>query len=122
MTTMTPFLMFEGRAEEALQRYLEVFPGSQVERLDRTETGAVAHGEAVIAGQRLRFYDSPVGHAFTFTPALSLFVTVDSAEELDRIVEALAADFLMPTGDYGFSQRFAWFNDVFGVSWQVNLA
>ncbi|MBN1016614.1 VOC family protein, partial [Pseudomonas aeruginosa] len=25
-------------------------------------------------------------------------------------------------GDYGFSQRFAWLADRFGVSWQLNLA
>jgi predicted 3-demethylubiquinone-9 3-methyltransferase (glyoxalase superfamily) len=77
----------------------------------------------VLAGQVVRFFDSPVQHAFGFTPALSLYVTVETAEELDRIVDDLATggEFLMPTGDYGFSPRFAWFNDEFGVSWQVNL-
>jgi predicted 3-demethylubiquinone-9 3-methyltransferase (glyoxalase superfamily) len=104
-----------------MDRYVEVFPGTEVIRLDLTDEGTVQHGEAVIAGQRLRFFDSPVSHAFTFTPALSLFVNVDSAEELDRITEALGADFLMPIGDYGFSKRFAWFNDEFGVSWQISL-
>jgi predicted 3-demethylubiquinone-9 3-methyltransferase (glyoxalase superfamily) len=125
MTTVTPFLMFEGRAEEAMNRYVSALPDSRVERLDRHEDGPVAgqvyRGEAVLAGQRLRFFDSPVNHAFSFTPAVSLFVTVDNAEDLDAITDALAKDFLMPPGDYGFSQRFAWFNDEFGVSWQVSV-
>jgi len=128
MTTVTPFLMFEGRAEEAITRYVSVIPGSRVLRLERhgadgpgTE-GTVALGEASLAGQEVRFFDSHVEHAFTFTPSLSLFITVDTEDELDRIVDALAAggSFLMPPGDYGFSRRFAWLNDEFGVSWQVN--
>jgi predicted 3-demethylubiquinone-9 3-methyltransferase (glyoxalase superfamily) len=129
MTTVTPFLMFEGRAEEAMDRYVAAIPGSHVLLLERHGAngpgaeGTVAHGEAVLAGQRVRFFDSPTPHAFTFTPALSLFVTVDTEDELDRIVDALAVggSFLMPTGDYGFSRRFAWLNDEFGVSWQVNV-
>ncbi|TIO83900.1 MAG: VOC family protein, partial [Mesorhizobium sp.] len=46
-----------------------------------------------------------------------------SEHELDRIVGVLAEDgaLLMPTDDYGFSRRFAWLNDRFGVSWQINL-
>jgi predicted 3-demethylubiquinone-9 3-methyltransferase (glyoxalase superfamily) len=128
MTTLTPFLMFQGRAEEAMNRYLGALPDSQVLRLDRYGAdgpgaeGTVAHGEALLAGQRVRFFDSSVQHAFSFTPALSLFVTVPTEAELDRVVDALAVggEFLMPTGDYGFSARFAWFNDEFGVSWQVN--
>ena len=129
MTDVTPFLMFQGQAEEAVSRYVSVIPDSQVLRLDRHgpdgpgAEGTVALGEAVLAGQRVRFIDSPAQHAFTFTPSLSLFVTVDSDDELDRIVDALAVggEFLMPTGDYGFSPRFAWLNDEYGVSWQVNV-
>ena len=128
MTTVTPFLMFEGRAEEAMTRYVSVIPGSEVLRLERYGAdgpgaeGTVALGEAVLAGQKVRFFDSSVQHAFTFTPSFSLFITVDAEDEVDRIVDALAAggSFLMPTGDYGFSRRFAWLNDEFGVSWQVN--
>ena len=129
MTTVTPFLMFEGRAEEAMSRYVSVIPSSQVLRLERYGAdgagaeGTVALGEAVLAGQHVRFFDSAVHHGFTFTPSLSLFVSVDTADELDEIVDALAAggDFLMPPGDYGFSRRFAWLNDEFGVSWQVTV-
>jgi predicted 3-demethylubiquinone-9 3-methyltransferase (glyoxalase superfamily) len=129
MTTVTPFLMFEGRAEEAMTRYVDVLPSSRVVRLERYGAdgpgveGTVALGEAELAGQRVRFFDSAVHHDFTFTPAHSLFVSVGTEEELDRIVDALSpgGSFLMPAGDYGFSRRFAWLNDEFGVSWQVNV-
>jgi predicted 3-demethylubiquinone-9 3-methyltransferase (glyoxalase superfamily) len=67
--------------------------------------------------------DSPVQHAFTMTPAISLFVDCDSREQLDGLVESLGAggQALMPPGAYGFSTWFAWIQDRFGVSWQLNL-
>jgi hypothetical protein len=67
---------------------------------------------------------SPVTHAFGFTPAISLFVECESAEELDGAFARLAegGQQLMPLGDYGFSARFGWLTDRFGVSWQLNLA
>ena len=68
-------------------------------------------------------FDSPVKHAFTFTPASSLFVECESEDEIDRIAAALGdgGAVLMPLADYGFSRRFTWLNDRFGVSWQLNL-
>lgn len=111
-----------------MTRYVDIIPASQVLRLERYgkdgpgPEGTVALGLVELAGQRVRFFDSSVAHGFTFTPSISLFVSVDSAEEVDRIAEALAAggSFLMPPGNYGFSSRFAWLNDEFGVSWQLN--
>ena len=128
MTTMVPFLMFEGRAEEALTRYVSTIPDSETVLVARYGAdgpgveGTVSRGEAVLAGQRVRFFDSPGHHEFTFTPAISFFITVDAEDEVDRIADALAVGgkFLMPTGAYGFSRRFAWLNDEFGVSWQIN--
>jgi predicted 3-demethylubiquinone-9 3-methyltransferase (glyoxalase superfamily) len=68
--------------------------------------------------------DSPVKHEFTFTPAMSLFVDCQSEDELKRLYSELAAagSVLMPIENYGFSRRFAWVSDRFGVSWQLNLA
>jgi predicted 3-demethylubiquinone-9 3-methyltransferase (glyoxalase superfamily) len=128
MTTMLPFLMFEGRAEEAMTRYVSTIPDSRVLLTERYGAdgpgaeGTLSHGEAVLAGQRVRFFDSPAHHEFTFTPAISFFISVDAEDDVDRIAEALVVggNFLMPVGDYGFSRRFAWLNDEFGVSWQIN--
>ncbi|MBZ9659054.1 VOC family protein [Mesorhizobium sp. ESP-6-4] len=129
MTKATPFLMFEGKAEEAVTLYCETISESRV--LDITRYGSGEDGvegtlklaRALIGGVEVRIYNSPVRHAFTFTPSFSFFVDCSSEEELERIVGVLSegGGFLMPTGNYGFSQRFAWLNDRFGVSWQINL-
>jgi predicted 3-demethylubiquinone-9 3-methyltransferase (glyoxalase superfamily) len=67
--------------------------------------------------------DSAVDHGFGFTPAISLFVQCDSEDELDGLYGELAeqGQALMPLGSYGFSAKFGWANDRFGVSWQLNL-
>ncbi|HTK79685.1 MAG TPA: VOC family protein [Rhizomicrobium sp.] len=68
--------------------------------------------------------DSPAKHAFDFTPSMSLFLECESEAELDRLFAALAegGQQLIPLGKYGFSRKFGWCNDRFGVSWQLNLA
>jgi predicted 3-demethylubiquinone-9 3-methyltransferase (glyoxalase superfamily) len=129
MTIVAPFLMFEGRAEEAMTFYARVVPDSRVVRLQRHgpdgpgPEGTVIVGEAVLGGLTVMCSDSYVQHAFGFTPALSLFMTCTSEQELDALAEVLATEgeVLMPSGDYGFSRRFAWVNDQFGVSWQLSV-
>jgi predicted 3-demethylubiquinone-9 3-methyltransferase (glyoxalase superfamily) len=125
----TPFLMFEGRAEEALNFYIRVIPDSRIDELRRYgpegpgKAGSIMVGRATLGGLAVMVSDSPVHHAFTFTPSLSLFLETRSDQEFDAIVADLAegGGFLMAPGDYGFSRRFAWLADRFGVSWQINL-
>jgi predicted 3-demethylubiquinone-9 3-methyltransferase (glyoxalase superfamily) len=129
MKSMRPFLMFEGNAEQAMNMYASVFPGAAI--LDITRYGSGEQGSEgsvklasfSVAGQTVLCIDSPVKHAFTFTPASSLFVECESEDEIDRIAAALGdgGAVLMPLADYGFSRRFTWLNDRFGVSWQLNL-
>ncbi len=128
MTSVAPFLMFQGQAEEAMRLYAELVPGSSIVRLDRYGAealgaeGSVLAGELVLGGLTVLCNDSVEEHPFTFTPSVSLFLSCDSGPEVDRLAGALAdrGAVLMPADGYGFSSRFAWVTDRFGVSWQLN--
>ena len=126
---VTTFLMFEGKAEEAMTFYVSLFRGAvtRVEKYGPGEPGkegSVKKADFTLAGQRLACIDSPVRHAFTCTPSVSLFVECEAEAELDRALAALSEGgaVMMPPGDYGFSRKFTWVSDRFGVSWQLNLA
>ena len=128
--TVRPFLMFEGRAEEAMSFYVSLIPGSEITSIARYgpgepgPVGSVMVATFTVAGQAVMCSDSYVKHGFTFTPSLSLFVECESEEEIQRLASALSegGTELMPLGNYGFSRQFAWISDRFGVSWQLNLA
>ena len=130
MTTARPFLMFQGGvAQAALDLYLATFPDSCIVRVERyAEGGGGPAGTIKVAvftlcGREFMCSDSPVKHNFSFTPSSSVFVDFDTAAELERVFGILAkgGGVLMPLNNYGFSQRFGWLNDRFGVSWQLNL-
>ena len=126
MKQVTPFLMFVGRAKEALDFYRSVFPRFEVEslNLDPADETKVRTAVFRLGEQRVMCIDSPAVHDFTFTPAVSFFIECANSEEIEtlfaKLIEGGAA--LMPLDDYGFSARFGWLNDRFGVSWQLNLA
>jgi len=127
--SVLPFLMFQGDAEAALNLYLSVFPDAKV--LDTTRykegeegtAGALKLATFLVAGQSVRCFDSPVNHAFTFTPSFSFFVDCESEEELRRLAAGLGegGGVMMAPDNYGFSRLFTWISDRFGVSWQLNL-
>ncbi|CAN5633784.1 VOC family protein [soil metagenome] len=121
--TVQPFLMFEGRCEEAMRFYISLLPHSQLLDLTSSPDGKVMKATFTIAGQTVMCSDSPVKHGFTFTPASSLFVQCESEDQLRTLAAKLGegGTSLMPLGHYGFSTLFAWVNDRFGVSWQLNL-
>ena len=129
-TAIKPFLMFEGAAEEAMSLYVSLVRDSRVVSVDRYGAGEAGREGTVrlarftLAGHAMMCIDSPGAHAFTFTPSMSLFVECESADELDAAFARLAegGQVLMPAGDHGFSARFGWVSDRFGVSWQLNFA
>ena len=121
-------LMFEGNAEAAMNRYVDLLGGEilEVERHGADQPaveGKIRLARFRIRGQDVLTIDSPAHHDFTFTPATSLFVTCDDEQDLRRLSDALldGGQALMPLDDYGFSTLFTWVNDSFGVSWQLNL-
>lgn len=131
MTITRPFLMFQdGNAQSALDLYFSAFPDSRMVQVERyAQGGSGAEGTIKVAtftlcGREFMCSDSPVKHVFSFTPASSTFVEFDSITELERVLSLLSdgGAVLMPLGNYGFSRMFAWINDRFDVSWQLNLA
>lgn len=126
--TVQPFLMFEGKAEEAMDFYVSIFPAGWITDISRYgpgeagKEGSVKVARFTLAGQSVMCIDSPVKHAFTFTPAFSFFVNVPSEAELRRLATVLGegGGVMMPLANYGFSKLFTWVNDRFGVSWQLN--
>lgn len=121
--------MFTGKAEEAMNFYVSLFPDAQVVNITRYgpdgpgPEGSVIRADFILAGQRVTCIDSPSPHDFTFTPSFSFFVDCANEEELDVFFAQLSKDggVMMPLDDYGFSRKFAWVADRFGVSWQLNL-
>ena len=129
MTSVCTHLMFQsGKAQAALDLYLSVFPGFTVVSIEKygpddDTPGLIKIAEVDFDGHRLIVVDSPIPHGFEFTPSVSLFVDFDEAADLDGAFERLAegGEVKMPLDDYGFSPRFGWLTDKFGVSWQLNL-
>jgi predicted 3-demethylubiquinone-9 3-methyltransferase (glyoxalase superfamily) len=128
---VVPFLMFQGGvAEQAMSFYTSLFDDARVVDVTRYGPdgpgleGTVMVARFRLAGQEFLCSDSPVAHAFSFTPSFSVWIETESDDELERLFAALGDGGapLMPLGDYGFSRRFGWVNDRFGVSWQLNLA
>jgi predicted 3-demethylubiquinone-9 3-methyltransferase (glyoxalase superfamily) len=128
-TTVSPFLMFQGTAEAAMTFYTSLFADGRILDIARYGAegpgaqGSVIKASFVIAGQTIICIDSPITHAFGFTPAFSLFVTCESEAQIRKLASALGdgGTELMPLGNYGFSRLFIWLNDRFGVSWQLTL-
>ena len=126
---INPFLMFPSGAEKAMNFYIALFPGSRIETIAHFEApgpgveGSVKLATLNLLGRKLEFFDSPVRHAFTFTPAISFAVVCESAEEVDRLFAALSegGQILMGLDAYPFARRYGWVNDKFGVSWQLRF-
>ncbi len=134
MKSIAPFLMFtgaqHGKAEEAIGFYTDLLGGSIV-RIERYGAGDPAGPEGTVKvaaftlnGQDFMAIDSDRAHGFAFTPALSLFIECESLAELERAYHGLldGGMALMPLDNYGFSQRFGWVQDKYGVSWQLTVA
>jgi predicted 3-demethylubiquinone-9 3-methyltransferase (glyoxalase superfamily) len=130
MNNITIFLMFEGKAEEAMNFYTSLFADSAIKSISRYgenedgPAGTVRQAVFALNGQEFMCIDSFVKHGFTFTPAMSLFVRLGAESELDKLYAALSegGQILMPLDAYPFSKKYGWVNDKYGVSWQLTLA
>ena len=103
MQKITPFLWFDGRAEEAARFYTSIFKQSKM--LSVSPMSAIFE----LAGQR--FFALNGGPQFKFTEAISFYVSCETQREIDYFWTKLSAG--------GQKSRCGWLKDKFGVSWQV---
>lgn len=123
---LSTFLLFEGRAGEALALYGKALPGFSMGPVERYSgedgpEGWIKRADFSIQGHSLIAIDSPISHGFTFTPSISLFARFENDETLDAAHALLVEDgsTMMPLDAYPFAPRFTWIADRFGVSWQL---
>jgi predicted 3-demethylubiquinone-9 3-methyltransferase (glyoxalase superfamily) len=117
MAKITPYLWFNGNAEEAANFYVSLLPDSRVENVWRspadnpsTPAGAVLLVDFTVAGQRFTGING--GPQFRFSEAVSFLIDCDDQAEVDRLWGALTAD----GGEPG---QCGWLKDRFGLSWQI---
>lgn len=112
---ITPFLWFDGSAEEAMNLYVSIFKNSKVVSVTRYgEAGPGPKGTVMSATFQLegqQFYALNGGPQYKFTPAISLFVSCETQKEVDELWNKLSAG--------GHKDRCGWLQDKFGLSWQI---
>lgn len=128
MQKIVPSLWFDDNAEEAMKFYASIFNNSKVLKTAYYgEEGPGKKGSVMTVLCQLeeqQFLAINGGPAFSFTPAISLFVNCRNEEEIDRLFNKLSEGgfVLMGLDKYPFSKKFGWVNDKYGLSWQFNLA
>ena len=115
MQKITPFLWFDGKAEEAMNFYVSIFKNSKVGRVTRNGAGGPGPKGTVMSvtfqleGQE--FYALNGGPQFSFTQAISFFVNCETQPEVDELWEKLS--------EGGKKDRCGWLKDKYGLSWQI---
>ena len=124
------FLTFQKEdAEQAMNFYVELFDNSEIDDLKRWgkdgpgKEGTIMHATFNLNGKQFMCSDSPAIHDWGFTPAVSNYVECSDESELERLFTKLSENgkVMMPLNNYGFSQKFGFVEDQFGISWQLNL-
>jgi predicted 3-demethylubiquinone-9 3-methyltransferase (glyoxalase superfamily) len=115
MQKITPFLWYDGRAEEAANFYVSLFKNSNIGDIMRySDAGPGPKGSVMSVNFQLEGQDFIAlngGPQFLFSPAISFFVTCQTQEEVDQLWEKLS--------EGGKKHNCGWIQDKFGVSWQI---
>jgi len=130
MKPIATFLTFQdNNSENAMNFYLDIFENSKVIKIQRWgkegpgKEGTIMHSIFELNGNRFMCSDSPPIHDWDFSPAFSNYIDCEDENEIDKLFAQLSVNgnVTMPLNNYGFSQKFGWVIDQFGISWQLNL-
>jgi predicted 3-demethylubiquinone-9 3-methyltransferase (glyoxalase superfamily) len=127
MERIVPFLWFDDQAEEAVQLYTSLFDKSKIGMIRRYgDAGPGPKGKVMTLTfelERQTFMALNGGPTFSFTPAVSFFVTCRNEKEIDGLWATLSerGTVFMELQKYPFSEKFGWVGDRFGVSWQLSI-
>jgi predicted 3-demethylubiquinone-9 3-methyltransferase (glyoxalase superfamily) len=127
MQKIVPFLWFDTQAEEAANFYTSLFKNSKISEVSRyNEATPERTGQALVVAFDLegqRFAALNGGPHFKFTPAISLYVTLESEAEVDALWTSLleGGSALMPLQKYDWSEKYSWLQDRYGLTWQIAL-
>ena len=121
MQKITPFLWFDGQAEEAVNYYVSIFKKSRISSISRyDDAGAAASGRpkgsAMTVAFELEgqaFVALNGGPMFKFTEAISFVVDCETQAEIDHYWEKLSE------GGEKNAQQCGWLKDKYGLSWQI---
>lgn len=115
MPKITPFLWFDGQAEEAAKFYVSVFKNSKILRVTRYgdagpgPKGSVMTVEFELDGEEFTALNG--GPEFKFTEAVSFTVHCKTQAEVDEFWKKLSAG--------GKEVECGWLKDKYGLSWQI---
>ena len=121
---ITPHLWFDKEAKEAAEYYASIFQNSEVTNI--TTISGTPSGEVDIVSFKLwgvEFTAISAGPMFKINPSISFFVYCSSDSEIERLYNKLSENgsVLMPLDKYPWSNKYAWVQDKFGVSWQLDI-
>jgi predicted 3-demethylubiquinone-9 3-methyltransferase (glyoxalase superfamily) len=109
MQKITPFLWFDGNAQQAVEFYVSIFADSKILSVNRAGGAAWMSATFQLEGQEFMALNG--GPHYRFTPALSLFVSCETQAEVDELWGKLSAG--------GSDLQCGWLKDKFGLSWQI---
>jgi predicted 3-demethylubiquinone-9 3-methyltransferase (glyoxalase superfamily) len=114
---ITPFLWFDGNAEEAATFYTSIFPNSRIDKVVHAaaDTPSNRKGEVITVEFTLdgsKFVGLNGGPDFKFNEAISFEIDCQDQVEVDRYWDTL----VQGGGEHSVC---GWLKDKFGLSWQV---
>jgi predicted 3-demethylubiquinone-9 3-methyltransferase (glyoxalase superfamily) len=118
---ITPFLWFDGNAEEAINFYTSIFDNSKINSFSRMPDGKVLTGSFQLNGQNFAAING--GSMFQINPSISFYVACETVEEATSIWHKLieGGSDMMTFDTYPWSEKYGWLKDRFGMTWQITV-